>query len=243
MFDFPAQCRQVVEGNRGEHVVLHVILHVPVEKSDEWAARVGAAAEPEIRGVGCQPDVLRSPGQSDQPTAIKVREIHDQNKNPIAGGDEKDRQGQLADQDHAGPVPVPPAKLRVGFRHDLLHPRFAAGKQADAFQIPERIFHPGAQRGENQHRIRKWRELPKPEFKCVPVNLLRKDDLAIVVVKRGNLMVLYMADAEADRIAPSDKGKEIHEKIVQPLPAKRSLVNQFMNCHQAHEGTAGSVQE
>ena len=47
-----AERREIVELHCREHVVLHMILHVPVEEPDERAASVGAAAEPEIRHIG-----------------------------------------------------------------------------------------------------------------------------------------------------------------------------------------------
>ena len=85
--------------------------------------------------------------------------------------------------------------------------------------------------------------MPEPELHGIPVHFLRKDHFSVVVVMHGDLMVLHMAHTEADRVAPCQKREYIHEKIVQPLPAKWRLVNQLVHRHEPHEPGKGAVKK
>ncbi len=52
LFDGFAEPRQIVEGDSGEHMMFHVILHVPVEKGGQPTAGVCAATKAKICHIG-----------------------------------------------------------------------------------------------------------------------------------------------------------------------------------------------
>ena len=49
MFDESVQSAEFVTRNRGIHVVFDVVVHMPVEKLDNWVEVNRAAAEAEVR--------------------------------------------------------------------------------------------------------------------------------------------------------------------------------------------------
>jgi len=110
-----AQRREIVERHCGEHVVLHMILHVPIEKPDERTAGESAAAEPEIRCVGHQTDMLWRPAERHQPTTIENREVDQENQDPLADGDEYGGQGQMTKKHDTGPIAVASTKFLILF--------------------------------------------------------------------------------------------------------------------------------
>ena len=57
-----------------------------------------------------------------EPTAILASESHDQNQDPVAGSNKKNRQEKVADQQRAGPVAMLAAELEVIFREDSGRP-------------------------------------------------------------------------------------------------------------------------
>ena len=238
-----AERGQIVERHRREHVVLYMILHVPIEEPDKPTAGEGAAAEPEVRRVGHQTDVLGHSAEHDKPTAVINRQVDQEDQNPLTCGDEEGRQSQMAEQNHTGPFAVAAAKFLILLGKDFLHPLLPTGEKPLALEVAARVFEPFFQSAPNSDRIRKRNQQPEPELYRIPVHLLRKDYLAVMVVVRGDLVMLHMAHAKADRIAPCQEREHIHKQIVQPLPAEWRLVNQLVHCHQTHEPGKGAVKE
>ena len=66
-----AERREIVERHSGEHVVLHMILHVPIEEADKAVAGECAATEPEIRRIGHHAKMLGHPAEHPKPTAVE----------------------------------------------------------------------------------------------------------------------------------------------------------------------------
>lgn len=119
MLDRLAQTGEVVERHRWKHVVLHMILHVPVEEGWEPTAGEGAAAKPKVRHIRSHPRVLGCTAEQSEPGAILAAEGDDQKQDPVAGGHEENRQEQVADQQFAGPASVFLAELEIFLRQDF----------------------------------------------------------------------------------------------------------------------------
>ena len=116
------QAGEVVERHRWEHMVLHMILHVPVKKGWEPTAGEGAAAEPEIRHIRRHPGMLGRAAEQSEPGAIMATKGHDQDQDPVAGGNKEDRQEKMADQQRAGPVAMLATEFEVFLRQDFCRP-------------------------------------------------------------------------------------------------------------------------
>ncbi len=110
------------KGTAGEHVVFHVILHVPVEESREPRAGVGAAGEAVIGHVRCEAVMLGSAAEKTEPVAVERAEIEDEDEEPMSGRDEKRGEKSVADESEARPVAMFLAQFFVLFREDELKP-------------------------------------------------------------------------------------------------------------------------
>ena len=98
------QRREVVKWDCRKHVMLYVVLHVPIQETDEPAARVSPAYHSKIRGVGSHPNVLRwDANRPAEPWRIEAGEIDDQNQIPAAGGNKERRKCQVSKQDDPSP--------------------------------------------------------------------------------------------------------------------------------------------
>ena len=91
MLDRLSQAGKVVERHRREHVVLHMVLHVPVKKGWEPAAGEGAAAKPKVRRIRRHSGMLGCTAEHCEPRAILAAEGHDQDQDPVAASHEDDR--------------------------------------------------------------------------------------------------------------------------------------------------------
>ena len=59
MPDLPMKLTKIVTRNRGVHMMIGVIVHVPVQKPNEWTENYGTATETEIGHFIYQTDMLQ----------------------------------------------------------------------------------------------------------------------------------------------------------------------------------------
>jgi len=166
VFDGFSQGREVVEWHDGIHVMFHVVLHVPIEKSYKSTARVGAAAQTEIRSVRSHANMLGHADEHRETVTIGRRQIHDEDEDPVAGRDEYGGQEQMAEQDHPRPVFMAPAKDGVRLGQDFFHPGFAPVENAQPFEISGGISPKGLQSIPYRPRVWNRSKLPEPETKA-----------------------------------------------------------------------------
>ena len=62
---------EIVAGNRGVHMMLGVVVHVPVQKLNNRVYGERPTAEPEIRHVVLQTDVLRVVAEKEEPASVE----------------------------------------------------------------------------------------------------------------------------------------------------------------------------
>ena len=72
--------------------MLHMVLHIPIQKSHKATTGVGAATKAKIRRIRTHANVLGHADKHRQPVAIGRRQIDDENQNPIASRDENGRE-------------------------------------------------------------------------------------------------------------------------------------------------------
>src|SRR5690349_1375231 len=86
---------------------------------------------------------------------------------------------------------------------------------------------------ENFPRVprRKWipPEQAQPKLPILEGELGRQNHFAIVVVKDGDLMMLDMARAKPDVIAPTDERVHLQKKLVPERRLERCLVDEFVH--------------
>ena len=135
MFNEAVQPAKAITGNRGIHVMLGVIIHVPVEKFRQRIQGERPAAEPEIRDVILQADMLRVVAKEEEPSSIKRREGADHGQEPEMGVKGKGDDQSMTGQQGAGPADGSPP-LRAVLRKERQLP-FAFHLAASD---PDRVF-------------------------------------------------------------------------------------------------------
>ena len=65
------QLGQIIERYRRVHVMLHMVVHVPIEEIHDRTAEIGSGALPPIRHIRPHPRVLRKMREYDEPPGQK----------------------------------------------------------------------------------------------------------------------------------------------------------------------------
>jgi hypothetical protein len=76
------QLTKPIAGDGGIHVMLRVVMHLPVEKTEKRIQRDGAAAQPKVWDVILQACVLAVVAEIVQPSSVERRQRNDDRQQP-----------------------------------------------------------------------------------------------------------------------------------------------------------------
>jgi len=231
VFDGLSQTRQVEERHGGEHVVLDVILHVPIEKRRQPRAGERAAAEAVIGHVRRHAVVLGKTAEKSEPAAILRAQVEDENQEPMPGRDKHCRQNRVPDQREARPVPVFPAQFLIGFRQHEFEPLIVQAARGapvigpDGFSRRDGI--PGKQ--------------AQPELPVLERKLLRQHHLAVVIIVSGDLVMANVARSKRYLVPPPEEREHLEEEFVDRFGFERRLVAEFVTRRSTQKRAESSV--
>lgn len=139
--------------------------------------------------------MLRGATKETQPAAVGCPHRKDHDQEPVTGEDERGGERKMANENKPSPVTVLAAEFLVVRGQNMLIPvpvnaasrtlKMSLHAKEETLGIP-----------------RKKRE---PEFPVFETELLGKDDLAIVILVDGNLVVPHVTGAEPYVITPTDE--------------------------------------
>lgn len=197
-----SQFWQIVERHGGKHVVLDVILHVPVAKTYEPTGGKSAGVEAVVVDVGREDDVLRRATKGLEPAGILTAKSYDEDEKPIACGDGDGGEGEVAEQNYAGPIAVFATEIEVGFRNDLGEP--ISGEKSVQVGATSGGGKPEKDQVENSDWLD--RELPDDKLDAVPIKTLGEHDFTVVFSVHCRLVMEDVARTVADMVEQSDEG-------------------------------------
>ena len=91
-----------MERHEREHVVLHMVVHVPVDEPADGVHVNGAAVQAVVEDILGQARVLGGVVHDHQPSAEKVRQDDQENRNPAMHGDRQGNRRRIDRHDDTG---------------------------------------------------------------------------------------------------------------------------------------------
>src|SRR5260370_22462270 len=102
-----------VKRHGGKHVVLNVIVHAEVKKSQDRIQFDGASIEPVVADIFCQASVLRQRKNLMQPAAVEPCQWEEQDRQPASGPNGPDNHSDIdGEVDPRPPEHLPPLAVR-----------------------------------------------------------------------------------------------------------------------------------
>ena len=215
VFDRAVEPAEAIAGDGGEHVMLDVIIHVPVDELHKGIERESAATETEVGHVVLEADVLRLVAEAVQPTAVKAVEGGEKRQQPevkVEGkGDDERMPGEHGARPADGGLAFGGAcgekfllpfalKLRAGNAEDLFDAKKKAHGIDDAAYdgLPDNDF--GGQR-----------------------------DFEVVGLVESIAVVARMTGVEHFKIDPAEEGEDADEEGVERLGTENGVVAEFVH--------------
>ena len=87
--------------------MLHVVIHVPVEKSNKGAGEIGSCTVPPIRNVRLHPNMLGHMCDESKPAKEEGRKGNKEQQYPIIRGDKKNRENRMTNDYEPLPIHQP----------------------------------------------------------------------------------------------------------------------------------------
>ena len=88
VLDRLSQFRKMIERNGCEHMVFHMIIHIPIDKPDEPSGEIGTRILPPIGNVTSHTDVLRLMSEDSEPACAMWRQRYEEYENPVSRSQE-----------------------------------------------------------------------------------------------------------------------------------------------------------
>jgi len=103
MFDSLVQSIQIVTRYIGKHVMFNVVVHVPIQKSNDGIESERSAAQSEISCVPFKSHVLCVVTKEEQKSTVKWPQTKNDRDKPVAINEREDRDAQVASKHDTSP--------------------------------------------------------------------------------------------------------------------------------------------
>ncbi len=221
VFDQGVQLRQVVVRNEREHVVLHMVVHIPIQKAMEDVRMEGPAVETMVEHVLREAGVLREPIHRHQPAAEEVGEADEQQRKEAAQiNGEQDHGGVNEDVNTRAEMDL--RKLAFG-NEGLFILRHAPEGMPDDAPVILQIGLPVEETEDEGLQVRRTRHLD--------LRVAAHDDSVAVVAR--------VAPAPDDGFAHHHEGGDLVEGVVHPVRPEGCAMPGFVPARVGSRGVEG----
>src|SRR5579859_2706948 len=219
---------QPVAGDRGVHMVLDVVVHVPVQKADNGIDDEGAGAQAKVGDIILETGVLGVIAEVLEQAAIKRGQGEYDDELPQSKIERHSQDEQVAEQDEARPAEEAAPLGDGGRGKETLFPGAVDPSERQPRDQPQAVHEvPRIDERRAQQRLHGVR--------------LGQDHLQVVWRVEGIFMMLLVTGPEHDRIAPADKADQVQEERVERLRLEDGLMDKLVEGVD-EERKAGAVQ-